>query len=228
MKSCYACNKHATTREHVPPKCLFPEQKDLPESVDLRQNLITIPSCEEHNLIKSGNDEYLMYILAMNLSANATGAGHLRKVARAIERRPKLINGLLKGKQSVLVIDDRTREIYETDQINFDGARLQMILNLIAKGIYYYQYSKRWDGAIKVHPDFISYPHESNASEVNKSMATLAICSEKLFAEATLYGENQEVFSYQILEPEEQYHFLMRFSFYGSCKVTAFFSKGNV
>ncbi len=41
-KSCYACERPATTDDHVPPKFLFPEQKDLgPKYGDLRQGLIT-------------------------------------------------------------------------------------------------------------------------------------------------------------------------------------------
>lgn len=29
--TCYRCDSIATTKEHVPPKCLFPEKKDIGE-----------------------------------------------------------------------------------------------------------------------------------------------------------------------------------------------------
>lgn len=226
--TCYACNNPATTSEHVPPKCLFPEQKDLPEGVDLRRNLITIPSCDDHNLQKSGNDEYLMYVLAMNLPANVTAECHFTtKISRAIERRPSLINSILQERQPVLVVDDRTREAYETDQLELDGVRFEQTLNLIALGIYYHHYGMRWDGNIRVHPDFIAYPYEANVSEVNEAVVTLAVCAEKLFAGAKKYGENPEVFSYQLLEPDCNYRCLLRFNFYGGCKATAFFTLDN-
>lgn len=35
--TCYYCGKPATSTEHVPPKALFPEQKDSPEGVDYRK-----------------------------------------------------------------------------------------------------------------------------------------------------------------------------------------------
>ena len=33
-KKCYMCEKLATSVEHIPPQCLFPEQKDLPDGID--------------------------------------------------------------------------------------------------------------------------------------------------------------------------------------------------
>lgn len=50
--TCYMCEKPATSVEHIPPKCLFPEQKDLPGGADLRKQLLTVPACDEHNLKK--------------------------------------------------------------------------------------------------------------------------------------------------------------------------------
>ena len=63
MAKCYMCDNLATTIEHAPPKCIFPEKKDLPAGMDLRKELITVPSCEEHNTAKSTDDEYLLNII---------------------------------------------------------------------------------------------------------------------------------------------------------------------
>ena len=63
MATCYMCDEESTSSEHVPPKCLFPEQKDLPEGVDLRKSLITVPSCDLHNSKKSNDDEYYSIVL---------------------------------------------------------------------------------------------------------------------------------------------------------------------
>jgi len=35
--TCYMCDAPETSVEHVPPRGLFPEQKDLPPGVDLRK-----------------------------------------------------------------------------------------------------------------------------------------------------------------------------------------------
>jgi hypothetical protein len=57
------CEMAATSREHVPPLCIFPEMKDMQDGTDYRQNLITVPACDAHNLKKSADDEYLQLIL---------------------------------------------------------------------------------------------------------------------------------------------------------------------
>jgi hypothetical protein len=55
----------------VPPECIFPEAKDAAGGRDLRRNLITVPSCAEHNLKKGADDIYLMWVMCCNLSANS-------------------------------------------------------------------------------------------------------------------------------------------------------------
>lgn len=52
---CYACENEATSVEHTPPKCIFPQLKDFPHK-NLRRNLITVPSCDRHNSAKSKDD----------------------------------------------------------------------------------------------------------------------------------------------------------------------------
>lgn len=53
MSKCYMCDQTAVGDEHVPPRCLFPKAKDLPNGVDLRKDLITVLSCADHNSEKS-------------------------------------------------------------------------------------------------------------------------------------------------------------------------------
>src|SRR5690606_38612967 len=85
QEQCYMCDEVATSVEHVPPKCLFPEIKD--SGVDLRVNLITVPSCEEHNCKKSHDDEFLMVSIAGMLGNNSIGYQHYNgKIQRALRR----------------------------------------------------------------------------------------------------------------------------------------------
>lgn len=59
--TCYMCDAEATTVEHVPPKCIFPESKDLSSTdklLDFRKQLITVPSCDDHN----GKNQKMMNI----------------------------------------------------------------------------------------------------------------------------------------------------------------------
>ena len=80
------CTAEATTKEHVPPLCLFPEQKDM-QGRDFRINLTKVPSCEEHNNNFSKDDEFLMVSIAGIIGNNSIGYQHkFGKVNRAIKR----------------------------------------------------------------------------------------------------------------------------------------------
>jgi hypothetical protein len=52
--SCYyqLCTRNPDTKEHIPPKSFFP--------IDQRNQLLTVPSCEEHNNEKSSDDTYVL------------------------------------------------------------------------------------------------------------------------------------------------------------------------
>src|SRR5689334_3078766 len=86
LSTCYMCDSVATSREHAPPRCFFPILK---QGVDLRKNLITVPSCDNHNSQKSKDDEYLRTVILMSVGNN--GAAHTlvnEKLLRAVARRP--------------------------------------------------------------------------------------------------------------------------------------------
>ncbi len=53
---CAYCGKTATSKDHVPPKCIFPSEKE---------NLITIPACDLHNTKRSNLDELLLQFLGL-------------------------------------------------------------------------------------------------------------------------------------------------------------------
>ena len=65
---CYCCQEIAETKDHIPPKCFFPKKEDLPQGYldKTRGNLITVPSCKQHNNGRSKDDEYTAAFLAIN------------------------------------------------------------------------------------------------------------------------------------------------------------------
>src|SRR5580765_5494653 len=101
---CYKCGTSATSREHVPPLCFFPEKKDI-NNIDFRINLITVPSCEEHNAKKSTDDEFLMAALSGIVGNNEVGYVHTKtKVKRALARKSKhFIKSIFKEHKSYLI-----------------------------------------------------------------------------------------------------------------------------
>lgn len=225
MQTCYACQNPPTTNEHIPPKCLFPERKDVADGVDLRRNLITVPSCTEHNLQKSGDDEYLLYVLSTNLLVNATAQAQWTKLKRAVERRPALWKSMSSNSEDVEVMDSHTGNIHEAAQMDLNGVRFQKSLELIALGVYRHHFGVRWGGNIRVHPDFVAFPHEPNVTDIDVNRFVVAICAEKLFSSAPRHCDNQDVFWYQVCEPEDRFCCLIRLSFYEGCTATAFLER---
>lgn len=91
---CYWCGEKAVSMEHVPPKCIFPEEKDVNEIFEenFRKELITVPSCDLHNLKKSNLDEYLMAVLSAKVGNNSLAyIQTMTKVQRSLRRNPNLI-----------------------------------------------------------------------------------------------------------------------------------------
>lgn len=111
-KTCYMFEKMATTREHVPPQGLFPEIEAFKaigiEIGDMRKNLITVPSCPEHNNDKSNDDAFLISILVMNYGANEIGQNQFKaKVLKSFEIDLTLPNQFQVDLTEVVVEDDK-------------------------------------------------------------------------------------------------------------------------
>jgi hypothetical protein len=106
MDHCYMCERPATSREHVPPRCLFPESKDM-DGESYRQNLITVPSCDQHNMAKSRDDEFLMVSLAGIIGNNSIGYRHkFGKVNKAVRRSAnRLLEEVFVKKKHVFVVE---------------------------------------------------------------------------------------------------------------------------
>lgn len=222
---CYMCDNEAEGVEHVPPRCLFPEKMDLPEGADLRRQLITVPSCNEHNTSKSQDDEYLLYLLVINLPANETAKSQFfTKVIRSIQRNPRLMNRLMANPRPVTVVDKEARLAHYTVALHIDDARLESVLNHIARALYFHHFKTQWLGNVRTQPDFLLASLELSGDQgQNKLGELMSASADYLFSASDFYGENPDVFKYQVLDGNEDVHKLMRLHFYGGCRVSVFF-----
>lgn len=222
---CYMCSKEKTSAEHVPPKCLFPESKDI-QGIDLRRELITVPSCEIHNFKKSKDDEFLLYILSMNLPTNEIAQIQFKKVERSIERSIKRPNSLIRTMMTnvsrVTVVNSETREAFPTIAIRNDDSRLESALDHIGRGLYFYHFKERWPGNVITLPEFIlPWPiPDIDQGKTDTRTEVIKMASNKL-AECEFHGANPSVFKYQVQDIEGDK--LMRLHFYGDCRVTMYF-----
>jgi hypothetical protein len=137
-KTCYMCDAIATSVEHAPPLCLFPEIEEDELRRDFRRNLITVPSCDTHNSAKSRDDEYIRLELVSSIGANKHGYQLARtKIARSIARRPSLMLSLLQKSTPAFVLDNESQQRIETLRIELDPLRVYTVLMNIARALYF-------------------------------------------------------------------------------------------
>jgi hypothetical protein len=220
--TCYMCEEVETSREHVPPKCLFPELKDLPEGKDLRKNLVSVPSCDEHNSQKSKDDEYLLYVLVSCHLTNQAGQKLAEsKLSRAIRRNPSLMKRLLEHSAPAVIKD--AQGTFETIRVEFDGPRFQSIGEKIGRALYFHHFRQKWVERIKFVCNFTFLVSGPNAQAVNQDLSVINGYADKLFAAAPNHGENPEVFTYNALTDERSGQVVIRANFYGEARMTILF-----
>jgi len=138
-KTCYFCGEPATTREHLPGRAFYPEQKDLPPgSPNVCENMLTVPACAEHNNAQSMDDQYAAYTIVTSLDNNALSRSHIAgKVLRAIKRTPHIFETLMPEARPVLF------DGQESVAFKMDRARMSSVMERIARGLYFHHTGER-------------------------------------------------------------------------------------
>lgn len=83
IKCIYCGSKDNITREHAPPKALFPKPRP--------HNLITVPVCESCNGEKSSDDEYFTWYLNVHYPVhnNVAVKKNIKSILRGMKRKQK-------------------------------------------------------------------------------------------------------------------------------------------
>ena len=216
---CYCCNEIATTKEHSPPKCFFPKQKDLhPGSPDYRKNLLTVPSCEKHNTERSHDDEYAaLAIIMIAEKSNLAFSFFIYKWKRVLLRQ----NGALGKKiftRATPVISSHLHENllipYETVAVAYEKKRVDNVIQSIARALYYYEssYQDQWLGNCIIKsqnfliPNFSLNPEYHLLMQANQAFDTVEI--EKK-------GLHPDIFYYQIHKYQDK-DWVIKMVFYSS------------
>ena len=215
IQQCYMCDTIATTKEHVPPLCLFPEEKDIKTTI-FRNNLITVPSCDTHNSRKSSDDEFLMGCLAGIVGNNVIGFFHAHtKVRRSLQR---------KGRDYIHELMKDIKEINLKSAKNFefpvlvgqpDLQRLHSCFKHISYGLFFHKFGKRFIGQVHIIIDFITY--ENPKAEQYK-----LLCRKRFELEPNKpkkEGTSPEIFRYEFIDPDEFGMIAMGMTFYEGAKV---------
>lgn len=106
-------------------------------NISFRERLITVPSCDEHNIRKSNLDEYLMVTLSGKVGNNSLAYLQTQtKIDRSVKRNSELFDI---EEREVLKIKDKELPVL---WINVDNHKLSHSFESIARGLYYHEYNK--------------------------------------------------------------------------------------
>lgn len=209
-EKCYWCGNNSTSKEHVPPLCLFPECKDIEGfyDIDFRRSLITVPSCDEHNLAKSHNDEYLMVCLGSKVGNN--GIAYVQtntKIKRAIERNPKLID--VQGEDYFSIAGRK----FPVLLIRVDNYRLMNSFEAIARALVFYEFKFHYRGRCCVISDIFLSPDDQRSTSFQIASFSL-ISKERIYWRTPTKGGNPMIFRYQFSNADVFGTFTVALEFY--------------
>jgi hypothetical protein len=192
---CYFCGQAATSREHVPPLCIFPEAKDS-FGKDHRKNLITVPSCDEHNLKKSKDDEFLMACVTATVGNN--GAAYIQtntKLRRAFERNEKRLFKTAIAEPKDAIWKSPAGKEFPILVGQPDLPRLCRVLDHVARGLYFHVNQNPFRGKCRLLVDWVKYPDDSGL-ELVKRMIRIMFRQER--HRYTVYEQNSDIFKFGI------------------------------
>lgn len=186
--------------------------------LDLRRNLITVPSCDCHNSLKSKDDECLRTVILMTTGNNKVAQHQFfGKLLPAVARRPHVYKTFFSDKGTVAKGKDRALQI--------DRKRFNRCIDHLARAIFFDAYKDKWQLPIAiVSPNFFSgvssdqmVPHQPSSKAVETSRKYLAGEPNK--------GENPEVFMYRIKHDAENEVYAFAAIFYGCFEIYSFSSR---
>lgn len=223
---CYECgillDQESLTKEHVPPKCLFPKNDKV--------SLITVPSCIEHNGGKSNDDEYLLQIISLQILANEKGQNiATNKAVKSMFRNRKRTRSLASNATLVYVDEKRTGQLKPTFAFKFDEDKFNNSISSVCKGLYYYEFHKVFNGSVKIYNEF-QISLDDDSIKQNQEFEKNRILIKKNFSNIERKGENQEIFYYQIMKPPKGlgFSFAIRLCFYEGIGILAFLQEKRI
>lgn len=131
IPKCYRCDSDGVTKEHAPASSFFPQ--------GYRENLVTVPSCHEHNTSNSKDVEYVRNVIVAHLETNDVANRHLlEKVTRSFQHSPKLFYQTFKETAEILFNGE------EAITYRGDLPRFSRVMSDLAYALYYKDFAKRF------------------------------------------------------------------------------------
>jgi hypothetical protein len=135
VKKCDLCGKTADSKEHVPPKGMFPEPRP--------SDLITVPSCEAHNKEYSMDDEYFIWFIT---TASAYSSSAMKvvdsKIVKAFKRKSAYHRRIMSQLTDVEMVSDVGLYLTTTKAFKYEVGRVHRIIDKIVRALCYHENKK--------------------------------------------------------------------------------------
>lgn len=119
------------TKDHVPPKCLFPPNT---------QNLITVPACEPCNKSFNLDDEYFRLMMTAEAAYWDPRATQIWKERVIPNMGPGLRMSVLRGMRLCDIRTEGGLYVGRATRLHFDPRRIRRIVERIAIGLLWHHY----------------------------------------------------------------------------------------
>ncbi len=195
MALCAICGEYeATTRDHVPPKAIFPKP---------RPDLITIPACQICNNGTSDLDDLFKVYLSMQAAEKSEIANRLfsEKTIRTLEVNKKLLRSLKEDSKEIKVVR-KDGTFSSKIGVLWNSEAHDKVIERTIRGLYFHHSRNLLpkDAVLEVHWLW------EVPEKIEKNLNLLS---------TEVIGEEQVTYKYLIAD-EDPRHSLWVFDFYGA------------
>lgn len=147
-KLCTLCGiRIASTKEHVPPKAIFPKPRP--------SNLITVPACFECNNLSSQLDESFMVHLGMHVGSEDTVGGRVleERAIPTLRHNSRLRNWVLSNMKPGKLLSDSGETLTEVQIGLWDSEAHSAVIEKCIRGLFFHHYGEilKIGSCVKTH-----------------------------------------------------------------------------
>lgn len=132
----------------------------------------------------------------------------------------------METKQNIITEDEYGIRL-PTIGVKIDPDRVSRIFENMGRAIYYHHFKRKWSFNVFVRPEFLLFFDPINSQDLNKNLESLSNEFDRFFKTKKYFGENLNIFKYQIFEADLRTA-IMRLNFYGDSRVTIFFTDKEI
>jgi len=193
---CSICGiRAASTRDHVPPKKIFPKPRP--------NDLVTVPACQECNMGVSGFDEKFRAYLSLQVGLDTADATRLwtQHAVKTFRHNNRLRREILGKSQRVDMVTKAGIIIGEGYRLLWDSAAHDTVVERCIRGLYFHHFGSILGKSVKVRVYWFR--------ELTKEMMELS-------SEWNMNSMGENIFVYRFVKAVDQPNTsVWLFQFYG-------------